>query len=48
MNSGVWLGLIVIAGFAVWGAVLFRRGRVEEAPERHETRRERRRQHNKS
>ena len=48
MHSGVWLGLIVIAGFVVWGAILFWRGRVEEAPERHETRRERRRLHHKS
>ncbi len=43
MVSGVWLGLLVLLGFVAWGAVLFWRGRVEEPPERHETRRERRR-----
>jgi hypothetical protein len=44
MHTGVWLGLIVIVGFVAWGAVLFWRGRAEEdKPERHETRRERRR-----
>ena len=45
--SGFWLGVVVLIGFAVWGATLFWRGRRELPPERHETRAERRRLHHK-
>ena len=48
MPGGVWLGLIVIAGFAIWGGVLFWRGRIVDKEARHETRAERRRLHHKS
>ena len=45
--SGFWLGAVVLAGFAVWGATLFWRGRVIDQKavhdDRHETRAERRR-----
>jgi hypothetical protein len=51
MPGGVVLGLVVLLGFVVWGAVLFWRGRIvdrlAEHEERHETRRERRRLHHK-
>ncbi len=48
MHAGIYLGLVVIAGFALWGATLFWRGRVIDKEPRHETRGERRRLHHKS
>ncbi|MDC9824670.1 hypothetical protein PRN20_13090 [Devosia sp. ZB163] len=48
MHLGVWFGVIVLLGFALWGASLFWRGRIIDREERHETRGERRRLHHKS
>jgi len=49
MHAGVYLGAIVLIGFALWGATLFWRGRIaDRGPPRHETRVERRRLHHKS
>ncbi len=45
--SGVLLGALVLVGFAAWGAILFRRGRIADRAERHETRAERRRLHHR-
>ena len=45
--SGFWLGAIVLAGFVIWGATLFWRGRIVDREERHETRAEKRRLHHK-
>jgi hypothetical protein len=45
--SAVWIGALVLIGFVLWGATLFRRGRIVDREERHETRRERRRLHHK-
>jgi len=42
MSPMFWVCAAALIGFAVWGALLFWRGRAEEAPARHETRRERR------
>lgn len=47
MLGGVILALVVLLGFAAWGAVLFWRGRIVDSEPRHETRRERRRLHHK-
>ena len=51
MPGGVVLAVVVLLGFAAWGAVLFWRGRVvdraAEHQTRHETRAERRRLHHK-
>lgn len=43
MHAGVYLGAIVLIGFALWGATLFWHGRIKDREERHETRGDRRR-----